>query len=149
MVAAAARPIAMSWRALALAGVLAADASGWLATAPEAVAQATQSTGAELTMLLRFMAAVKALMALAALAATVWRLGFPASPMLAIAYLGSITLMSAAPPLIWQIAHVALGAALFHAGLLLLVVALFADRGEVSALTGATIRRLRGAETRV
>jgi hypothetical protein len=95
-------------------------------------------------MLLRFMAAVKAVMALAALAAAGWRLGYPASPRLAIAYLGSVGLMGAAPGLIWQIADVAIGAALFHAGLLLLVVALFADRGEVSALAQGTLRRRRG-----
>jgi hypothetical protein len=139
----------MSWRAFLLVAVIAAAGSAWLATPAASVAQATLAIDGELSMLLRFMAVVKATMALAALAATFWRLGYPASPMLATAYVGAMVLMCAAPGLIWQLAHVAIGAALFHAGLLLLVVALFADRGQVSALTGATIGRLRRAETRI
>jgi hypothetical protein len=140
---AAARPVTMSWRATLLVAVVAAAGAAWLATTPAAVAQATQSADGELVMLLRFMAAVKASMALAALAVTFWRLGYPASPLLSLAYVGSVALMCAAPVLIWQLADVAIGAALFHAGLGLLVVALFADRGQAPALAKATLARRR------
>ncbi|WP_276156619.1 hypothetical protein [Rhodopseudomonas sp. BAL398] len=99
-----------------------------------------QQSGDELTLLLRFMAVVKAVLALGALAAVIWRLGHPASAVIALSYAGSTVLMGAAPVLIWQMAHVAGGAALFHLGLLLLVVALFADRGQVQELAKATIR---------
>jgi hypothetical protein len=134
----------MSWRALLLLAVIAASGAAWLATPATAVAQATRAIDGELIMLLRFMAAVKAGMALAGMAAAFWRLGYPASPLLATAYVGSVVLMCAAPVLIWQLAHVAIGAALFHAGLALLVVALFADRGGAPALARATWARRRG-----
>lgn len=106
---------------------------------PDATIAARAQSDAELVLLLRFMAGVKALMALAALGAVVWRLGYPASPVLSAAYVLAPALMVAAPLLIWQIAPTALGAGLFHGGLALLLLALFADRGQTSELVRRTL----------
>jgi hypothetical protein len=94
-------------------------------------------------MMLRFMAMVKAATALAAVAIIGWRLGFAASPTLAAMYIAAAALMAAAPLPIWQIAQAGLGAGLFHAGVLLAVIALFADRDR-AAVGGAAWSRLRG-----
>ena len=100
---------------------------------------------AELAMLLRFMAAVKAMIALAVLGVTTWRLGHPAPPAVALLYLAAVALMAAAPGVIWQLAHVGVGAGLFHAGLLLFLGALVADRGEATQLVGTALQRARRA----
>jgi hypothetical protein len=99
---------------------------------------------AELAMLLRFMAGVKAVLALAALGVTTWRLGHPASSAVALLYLAAVALMCAAPGVIWQLAYVGIGAGLFHAGLLLFLGALFADRVEAAQLVGTALHRARG-----
>jgi len=124
---------------------LAAVGAALLATAPDAATAAAAAADSELVMLLRFMAAVKAVLALAALAAAAWRLGYPASAPLGAAYIIAPALMCAAPVVIWQIAHVALGAGLFHGGLALLLLALYADRGHSAELAKGTLLRLRRA----
>jgi hypothetical protein len=130
--------------ATALLAAFAAVGAALLASAPDA-ASTLATDDAELVMLLRFMAGVKAMLALTALAASVWRLGYPASPLLGAAYIVAPALMCAAPVVIWQVAHVALGAGLFHGGLALLLLALYADRGRTSQLAQATLLRLRRA----
>lgn len=123
---------------LAIVAALIAAATAALAV-PDAATAANAQSDAELVLLLRFMAGVKAVLALAALGAVVWRLGYAASPFLSAVYLLAPALMVAAPVLIWQIAPTALGAGLFHGGLALLLLALFADRGQTSKLVRHTL----------
>ncbi|MGP9813194.1 hypothetical protein ACTZWT_16935 [Rhodopseudomonas sp. NSM] len=132
-------------RAIALLAVVSAIAVALLASSPEASASAVALSDPELVMLLRFMAGVKALLALFALGVAVWRLGYPTSPALTLAYVTAPALMCAAPVVIWQMAHVAVGAALFHAGFVLLLLALYADRGDATELAKSAMLRLRRA----
>jgi hypothetical protein len=132
-------------RGVALIAAAAAVFAALVAATPEATAAALQSSDAELVMLLRFMAGVKALMAVSALGIAVWQLGHPASPALTLAYTLAPALMCAAPVVIWQMAHVAFGAALFHGGLVVLLLALYADRGDVVEQAKTTALRLRRA----
>lgn len=129
------------WQPALLVAAVATAVTAWL------LAGSTQpsllDSDPELAMLLRFMAAVKAVMELAALGVTTWRLGHPATPAVALVYLAAVSLMGAAPGVIWQLAHVELGAALFHAGLLLFCCALFADRGAATQLVGTALQRAR------
>ncbi|WP_322514884.1 hypothetical protein SR870_17920 [Rhodopseudomonas palustris] len=134
-----------SRRAIALIVAAAAIVAALLATLPDATSLAARQSDAELVMLLRFMAAVKALLAVFALGAAVWRLGYPASPALSLIYVIAPALMCAAPVVIWQIAHVGFGAALFHAGFVLLLLALYADRGDAAELAKSAVLRLRRA----
>uniref|UniRef100_Q07TI6 Uncharacterized protein n=1 Tax=Rhodopseudomonas palustris (strain BisA53) TaxID=316055 RepID=Q07TI6_RHOP5 len=129
------------WQPALLIVVIAAAATAWLAAGS---AQSALLDGdAELAMLLRFMAAVKATIALAVLGVTVWRLGHPAPTAVALLYLAAVALMAAAPGVIWQLAYVGIGAGLFHAGLLLFLAALVADRGGASQLVGTALQRAR------
>jgi hypothetical protein len=133
------------WQPALLVLVGAAVAAGWLAAGLNAAQPSLLEGDAELATLLRFMAAVKAVIALAVLGVTAWRLGHPATPAIALLYLASVSLMAAAPGVIWQLAHVGVGAGLFHAGLLLFLGALVADRGGASQLVGTALQRARCA----
>ncbi|MCG6206418.1 hypothetical protein LPW26_17355 [Rhodopseudomonas sp. HC1] len=133
-------------RAVALIVAAAAMGVAVLSSWPDARDLAVQPTDAELIMLLRFMAVVKAALALAALGVSAWRLGHPASPALTLGYTLAPALMVAAPIVIWQMAHVALGAALFHGGFVVVLLALYADRGESTELAKAATLRLRRAQ---
>jgi hypothetical protein len=114
---------------LAVAICLLAAVAGYLASFGRA------PHDAELVPLLRFMAAVKAGMALLAVALVCWRLRFPMRPGLAAAAIGGAALMAAAPGMIWQMQHMILAAVLFHGGLLLLLGLGWADRdGSAQAL---------------
>ncbi|MFC0240415.1 hypothetical protein [Rhodopseudomonas telluris] len=135
----------ISRRAIALIVAAAAMVVALLTSSPDASLLAVQQTDAELVMLLRFMAVVKGLIALAALGVTVWRLGSPASLALQLAYVTAPALMCAAPVVIWQMAHVAGGAALFHGGFVVLLLALYADRGQAADLVRQAVPRLRHA----
>jgi len=88
---------------------------------------------AELVPLLRFMALIKAGMALGAAALTQWRLRREAGVWVAGALVGSTALMMGAPGLIWALTHVVLGAVLFHAGLVVFLVAAARDGFGVKA----------------
>lgn len=121
--------------------VAAAAVAVLLAIASAALTPGSPPADAELAMLLRFMAAVKAALALAALAAAIWRLGHPASRPLAAAYALAPAPMAAGAVVIWQLAYVAGGAALFHGGLIVLLLALYADRGDASALVRTRLAR--------
>ena len=82
---------------------------------------------AELGLVLRFMAIAKGSMALGAAALVAWRLGSPVRRLTAGAAIGSVALMAAAAGLIWSLAYVAIGAVLFHVGLLALLVLAWRD----------------------
>jgi hypothetical protein len=123
-------------RGILLAAVILAVSAGLLSSTPEETSFATLQAGTELTMLLRFMSIVKAVMALALVAVTAWRLGYPASSLRAVSYISSAALLSAAPVFIWQMAHVAIGAVAFHFGILLLLGTAWVDRGDLRQSAG-------------
>jgi hypothetical protein len=120
--------------------ILASVAAAYVASAPDATAQADP----DLTRLLRAMAALKALMAAGAAAAVLWRLGAAITlPWLA-AYAMACGAMAAGPVVIWGMAHVGLGAVLLHGGLLATVLLLWRDP-VVSARLSAIVATRRAA----
>jgi hypothetical protein len=122
---------------LAVAGGLAA---GLLASDGVLSAQAVALSGPDLTRLLRAMAAIKAVMALAALGVVWWRLGVPVGAIRLAGYATSCAAMAAGPGLIWQMVHVGWGAALLHGGLLAAVLLLWRDpatSGRLAVLVAA------------
>ncbi len=109
-------------------GVVAAAAIGGLISADAGtVARAAAHAGEGLTRLLRAMAAIKAGMAVGLLAAILWRLGSPVTPRWLLGYAIAGAAMAAGPGLIWNMADVALGALLLHAGLIVALVMLWRD----------------------
>lgn len=134
---------ALPWRAILLTAVVGSAAAGFVAASAEQISAAKLSAGGELTMLLQFMAIVKAAMSVAAIGLIAWRLAYPVTSSLALAYVASAALMSLAPTMIWQMAHVALGAAAFHIGMVMLLGAAWADRGEVAGIATSAISQLR------
>jgi hypothetical protein len=136
----------MRARATVLFIILAAALAGALATGADTSARAVAESGADLTRLLRAMAAIKVLMAAAAAGAVVWRLAAPVSPAWLAGYALAGAAMAAGPGLIWGMAHVAAGAALLHAGLIATVVLLWRDpaTGQRLAHLVAARRARRG-----
>ena len=125
---------AVQYRVALAAAVALSAAIGIVACFDATSAGAVRVAGPELTSVLRFMAVVKAAMALGAGSLAWWRLGCPVGPGVALPCIAACALMAAAPGLIWSMEHVVLGAALFHAGLLLILILSWADRGEVQAI---------------
>ncbi len=116
----AARVVLICGAALAAAGSFAAP---WLLNPGEIPVEGA----GEFEALIRFMAIVKAAMALGAVALIYWRLSFPASPRMTLAYIAAAVLMAAAPGVIWHMAAIGKGAALFHGGLVLFLILALAD----------------------
>jgi hypothetical protein len=133
-------------RVVLAVAILAAAGGAVLATGPEAAARAVADSGADLTRLLRAMAVLKAFMAAGLVAAVAWRLGAAvALPWLA-AYAAAAAAMAAGPVLIWDMAHVGLGAVLLHGGLLAAVLLLWRDPvvgARLSAIVAARRAALR------
>ncbi len=131
-------------RALLVLLVLAAASAGFLATGADAASTATEAAGRELTHLLRAMAGMKAGFAAGAAAVTYWRLGSPVVwPRFAL-YAAAVASMAAGPGLIWDMAHVKLGALLLHGGLLATVLLLWRDPAMSKRLSAAiTARRAK------
>ncbi len=98
------------------------------ATDAQSAAQAARDAGADLTRLLRAMAALKAIIAAGAIAAVLWRLGSAVTPLWFAAYATASAAMAAGPALIWSMAHVGLGAVLLHGGLLAAILLLWRDK---------------------
>lgn len=125
-------------RDVALAGAVSASAALSVAVAAftEHRGAATLGSGVEwqLLLLLRFMAAVKTAMVLGACGLVHWRFGRAIAHPVALAYGASVAVMAAAPALIWSLSHVAIGAGLFHLGLLGFLVTAWRDDGVASAL---------------
>jgi hypothetical protein len=117
---------ALGWR-LAFAVAAAAGAAS--------IALAPAYADPDLVLLMRFMAVVKAAMALGALAAIDWRLrrGDVTAGM-ATVYGASGVMLAASPGLIFSLAHVIAGAMLFHTGLFLFIAAAWRDRGAYRML---------------
>ena len=92
----------------------------------------------ELATLLRFMAVVKAAMALGAAALIAWRLGWPVRPATGLGYVAGVSSMAAGAGLIWQLGHVGTGALLVHGGLLALAGLAWLDRAGWDQAASAT-----------
>jgi hypothetical protein len=105
-----------------------------------AVAQA----GPDLTRLLRAMAAIKVMMAVAATAVVLWRLQSPISIGRFALYALATAGMAAGPGLIWTMAHVASGAFALHAGLIASMLLLWRDP-EVARRLELLVARKRAA----
>jgi hypothetical protein len=114
-------------RLLILLVIALALAAGVLASGPVASARAMSASGADLTRLLRAMAAIKALMAAGVAGAVLWRLGAAVSPAWLAAYAAACAAMAMGPGLIWSMAHIGMGALFLHAGLVGSVVLLWRD----------------------
>lgn len=124
--------------ALVLGAAALAAALGFAVTRDPAAAAAFGAADPPLLRLLRGMALLKGALAAGATALVVWRLriGAGAGAGLAALYAGAVALMAASPGVIWNLGHVLAGAALFHAGLLLLLGVAWADRdGPVGRLS--------------
>jgi hypothetical protein len=81
----------------------------------------------DLTHLLRAMALIKSVMAVAAAGAVLWRLALPVTPARLAIYALACAAMAGGPGLIWDMAHVGAGALLLHAGLLATILLLWRD----------------------
>ncbi len=114
-------------RAGMLTLVIAAFVAGFLVTGAEPTNLAIGRDGADLTRVLRFMAAMKGALALAGAAAVLWRLGTAISLPWFAAYAITCAAMAAGPGLIWGMAHVALGAVVLHGGLFATMILLWRD----------------------
>ena len=121
-------------RSIIILALLAATIVGFVQTDAQQSAHAVALAGPDLTRLLRAMAAIKAMMALAAAGVVLWRLGAPASPVQLAAYALACAAMGAGPGLIWNMEHVGLGALLLHAGLAANIILLWRDPGMSARL---------------
>jgi hypothetical protein len=81
-----------------------------------------------LARLLRGMAAIKGMMALAALGAVFWRFGWPTSKGVAVVYLCGTSVLAGSTMLIWQLTAIPLAAVLFHVAALSMLVAGWRER---------------------
>ncbi len=127
----------------------AAIAGGLLATGGAAEAQAVAAAGADLTRLLRAMAALKALTGLGLIAAVLWRFGVTVSPVWFAAYACASGAMAAGPALIWSMAHVGAGTLLLHGGLLAAVLLLWRDPAVGDRLSAMLTARRAALSARV
>ncbi len=115
--------------------------AGYFVTSPDLASHAAAQAGPELTRLMRGMAAIKALMALGAGAAVLWRLGAPPTLPWFAAYSLACAGMAAGPGLIWNMEYLRTGAFLLHGGLFAAVVLLWRDPAMGQRLEAAIARR--------
>lgn len=100
----------------------------------------------ELVLLLRFMAVVKAGMAVGAAALVAWRMRYAIRPAMAMGYVFEVFSMAAGTGLIWQLGHIPVGAMLVHGGLAGLAVLAWLDRAgwnQAAIAMSASIRSRR------
>jgi hypothetical protein len=97
--------------------VLAVAGAG-AASAAVGAAGSALPADADLVLLVRFMAVVKAMMAMAAAGLVWWRLGSGIGTGLAAGYIAAVTLMATSPGVVWSMTSPTLASALFHSGLL-------------------------------
>jgi hypothetical protein len=128
-------------RAGMLAIIAAALVAGFAATGTQATQLAILHDGPALTRLMRFMAALKAVMVMAASAAVLWRLGAAISLPRFAAYAVTCTSMAAGPGLIWGMAHIGLGALLLHGGLFATLLLIWFDPAVSARLAGIIATR--------
>ncbi len=113
--------------AVAIFALAAGMEAGFMATSTGDTAQAVSQSGMDLTHLLRAMALIKSVMAVAAAGAVLWRLALPVTPARLAIYALACAAMAGGPGLIWDMAHVGAGALLLHAGLLATILLLWRD----------------------
>ena len=113
-------------RGAVLLVALVAAAAGFMATDPQTVARAV-ALDPELAWLLRAMAVLKMAAAAAVTAGIAWRLGSAATPVWLAGYALALAATWAGPGLIWDMAHLRLGALLLHGGLAGALVLLWRD----------------------
>ncbi len=130
-------------RLLAMMVAGAALLAGFSATGHLAASHAVMRDGADLTRLLRSMALLKMTMAAAVTAGIVWRLDSAASPFWLTAYATALVSMWMGPGLIWDMAHLKLGALLLHGGLFGSLVLLWRDPGVGDRLAAIITQRRR------
>jgi hypothetical protein len=75
-----------------------------------------------LARLLRAMAVIKGMLALAALGAVLWRFGWSVSKPAAFTYIVGSSVLTGSSMLIWQLTYIPLAAVLFHAAALCMLV---------------------------
>ncbi len=114
---------------------------GYFITSPDVAAHAAAQAGPELTRLMRGMAAIKTLLAIAAGAAVFWRLGAPASLPWFAAYSLTCAAMASGPGVIWNMEYLRTGALLLHGGLFASVVLLWRDPAMSQRLEAAVAAR--------
>ncbi len=128
-------------RAVLCGLLVVAAAVGAGVTGAHETGRAVARAGTDWATLLRAMAALKTLMALAAAACVVWRLAVPANPAWLAAYSLAGMAMMAGPGLVWGLAHVGLGALLLHAGLATTLLLLWRDKQVGTRLAALVARR--------
>jgi hypothetical protein len=131
-------------KTLLVAVVGLAFAGGMLATASTDTARLIAGAGGDWARLLRAMAALKMLFAGAASAAVLWRLGAPISVMRWSGYALAAAATWAGPGLIWGLAHIGLGAALLHGGLIATAILLWRDPATRARLSELVASRWEG-----
>ncbi len=134
-------------RGAVLLVALAAAAAGFMAIDAQTVARAV-SLDPALAWLLRAMAVLKMAAAAAATAGIAWRLGSTATPPWIAGYVLALAATWAGPGLIWDMAHLRLGALLLHGGLAGALVLLWRDPvagARLAAIIDARRRALRDA----
>ncbi len=99
--------------------------------------------GSDLLVLMRFMAGVKAAMALGAVALVWWRMGAPVGRGAVAAYVMAAAVMAVGPGLIWDMRHIALGAVAVHGGLSALLVVGWLDRVGWNGVVREAVARRR------
>ena len=132
---------ALSRRVLLLALVALAALAGLLITSPAAASQAVALFGPDLTRLLRGMAGIKATAAIMLVAVTYWRLASTISPAKFAIYALACAAMAAGPGLMWDMAHLKVGALLLHGGLFVDAVVLWRDPDLATRLQTEIARR--------
>ena len=132
----------MAGRAVLACAIVVGVALAALTTPAAEVARAAQAAGPELTRLLRTMAVLKLMFAVGMLAAVYWRLSVAAATWRLASYAAAGAAMAAGPVLIWEMAHLRLGALLLHGGLLAGGLLLWRDPA-VGARLGAIVSRRR------
>jgi hypothetical protein len=108
--------------------------------APES-SLAVSHAGADLTRLLRFMAVIKAVIAVGAASVVFWRLAVPVSLPWFAAYALAGAAMAAGPGVIWGMAHVGLGAVLLHGGMFATILLLWRDPATSGRLEAMLVSR--------
>ena len=110
-------------RASMLVGCVCAVAGATAIGHPDTFTQADPDLG----RLLRGMALIKAVIALAAVVAVTWRLGWPASNRATGAYVLGAWLVTGSSMLIWQLSFIPAAAIAFHVGAFAIVIAAWRD----------------------
>ncbi len=128
-------------KTLLMAVIVLAFAGGLLATDGASTTRLIAGAGHDWANLLRAMAALKMLIAGAASAAIVWRLGAPISATRWSAYALATAAAWAGPGLIWGLAHIGLGALLLHGGLIAMAVLIWRDPAIGARLSEIIARR--------